>query len=514
MQKQFRYYRLPIVSGFLIGTSYIPFPPWALLFCVVPLWLFWWKESSYKKIFFAGWLTQFFLNAIGFHWIAHTTVEFGQMPWFAGFAVLLLFCTVAHLYYPIAGVIWKILVDRFKLRPLSAFLLLPLVFILCERLYPFIFYWHFGYPWLWARFPGFQIAEWIGFFGLNLITLFINALIALFWMNRKPKQWKHPYFIAAIGIFIAVNLLGLIQQTQIKPADQKMKVLVVQGNIGNLEKIQAQEGAGFIDHIVDRFTALTQEALEKESDVDLVVWPETAFPEIIYPNQMGRHRRRLAELTEKYDVELITGAYQRFKYRGKIHNGMIVTKGREISDSYQKTALLAFGEYLPFAQYWPELKAMLPMVSDFGRGKGPTILTSEKAKIGAQICYEGLFDEFSTALQSKGAQVFINLTNDSWFGYPFEPYQHMYMTLARAVENRRSLVRSTNTGISTAILYDGTVLEHSPRNQEWYKTYEIPFHSIPPSTFYARLSDRWPIILLLLIGFVLIGDRIARTGKH
>ena len=154
------------------------------------------------------------------------------------------------------------------------------------------------------------------------------------------------------------------------------------------------------------------------------------------------------------------------------------------------------------------------MVSDFGRGKGPTIINSKFGRIGAQICYEGLFDYFSTELQEKDAQFFVNVTNDSWFGYPFEPYQHMYMTLARAVENRLPLIRVTNTGISTVILHDGTVLEHSARNKEWYKSYEIPFHSTPPKTFYVNLADKWPGILIILIGLILIGDRIARPGKH
>lgn len=154
------------------------------------------------------------------------------------------------------------------------------------------------------------------------------------------------------------------------------------------------------------------------------------------------------------------------------------------------------------------------MVSDFGRGPGPTTFPSAKAVIGAQICYEGLFDEFSTSLQTKGAQVFVNVTNDSWFGYPFEPFQHMYMTLARAVENRRPLIRVTNTGISTVILHDGQVLDFSPRNKEWYKVYDVPFHSTPPRTFYVNLAGRWPWILLFLIGLFIVGDRIARTGKH
>ncbi len=514
MQKRFRHYLLPILSGFFIGTSYIPFPPWALLFCLTPLWVFWWKESSYKKVFFAGWISQFILNAIGFHWIAHTTVEFGRMPWPAGLAVLLLFCTLAHLYYPIAGVLWKFLVVKLKISQTTSLLLLPLVFILCERLYPTIFYWHLGYPWLWASLPGYQITEWIGFFGLNLITLFINALFALFWLHRKKSQWLHKYSVLAIAIFILVNILGLIQKSLLHPPDQKARILMVQGNVGNLEKIQAEVGVGYQEKIVKDFIRLTEEGIEKYGQVDLVVWPETAFPEVLHPGVIRRFRRQLGIMTNNRDIELLTGAYMRKDHYGQVYNGLVLMKGGKDLSSYQKTILLAFGEYFPFSKHFPKLKELFPMVSDFGRGEGPSIIDWEKARIGAQICYEGLFDEFSTSLKQKGAQIIINVTNDSWFGYPFEPYQHMYMTLARAIENRVPLVRVTNTGITTAIEQDGRIHEFSPRNKEWVGLAEISFHSTPVKTFYVKLADKWPLILLLLIGLLVGGDRIARTRKH
>ena len=202
-------YSLPILSGILIGTSYIPFPPWAIFFCQVPLWLFWLRESDWKKVFIGGWITQFILNLIGFHWIAHTVVEFGRMPWAVGIIVLFLFCSLAHLYYPLAGLAWKWLSTRWGLSPRAALLLLPLVFAAIERVYPFIFFWHMGYTWLWAGFPGSQASEWIGFYGLNMITLAINGLFLLAWQWRKNRR---PFWIpalAAIFLFLITNLLGV-----------------------------------------------------------------------------------------------------------------------------------------------------------------------------------------------------------------------------------------------------------------------------------------------------------------
>ena len=514
MKAKIKYYSLPILSGFLIGTSYIPFPPWALLFCIAPLWLFWNRETSYKKIFFAGWLTQFILNGIGFHWIAHTATQYGQLPMAVGVVILLLFCILAHLYYPIAGVLWKWLSCKLQLSELASLLLLPFVFVFCERLYPFIFYWHFGYPWLWAGLPGYQLTDIIGFFGLNTLTLFINVLFVLFWLRRSPKQWLHPYLIAAVGSFVAINLLGLWRASLLPPPDQKTKILMVQANIGNYQKIQAAFGVRYVGETVDRYLDLTRRGLDQHPDTELILWPETAFPETLYPNSFGRQRRRLAELSDEFGIQILTGAYEKKQYRGQVYNTMVLMEGNQILHSYPKSILLAFGEYLPFAQYYPKAKKWFPMVSDFGRGPGPETFQTRHFKAGPQICYEGLFDTFSTDLQKKGAQIFVNITNDSWFGYPFEPYQHLYMTLARSIENRRPMVRVTNTGISTAILANGDILEHSPREQEWYGAYDIPFHSTPPATFYANLSDKWPLVLLVIMALIVIGDRFARPGKH
>jgi apolipoprotein N-acyltransferase len=83
-----------------------------------------------------------------------------------------------------------------------------------------------------------------------------------------------------------------------------------------------------------------------------------------------------------------------------------------------------------------------------------------------------------------GAQFIVNATNASWYGSWQEPYQHLYMTLARAVEFRRPLIRATNTGISTVVLASGEILEKSPIYEEWTKLYNVPYLKKPPATFY------------------------------
>lgn len=84
-----------------------------------------------------------------------------------------------------------------------------------------------------------------------------------------------------------------------------------------------------------------------------------------------------------------------------------------------------------------------------------------------------------------GAQIFVNVTNDSWFGHTFEPYQHLYMTLARAIEFRCPIVRSTNTGISAVVTSKGEMILQSPQEVEWFASIDVPFESNPHPTVYS-----------------------------
>ena len=95
---------LAILSGVFIGTSYIPFTAYALFFCMVPLWSIWLFQSlSPIKVFFYGWITQFVLALIGFHWVYHTAVEFGHLHPILALLILFLFCATQNLHIPLAG---------------------------------------------------------------------------------------------------------------------------------------------------------------------------------------------------------------------------------------------------------------------------------------------------------------------------------------------------------------------------------------------------------------------------
>lgn len=503
------------ISGILIGTSYIPFPPWALLFCLTPLWVSLLKKPSLslKEAFLAGWITQFSLTLIGFHWIAYTAHEFGQFPWVLSYATLFLFCSLVHLYIPLSVTFGLYLKQRFQLSNLRTLFLFALLHSLLERVWPSIFPWSLSYSFLGAQWPLFQWADLLGFNGLSTLTLLSSAAIGGFFFSQR--KWMGPSL--AIASFLILNFTGELRKKAWNQSDSVLNILAVQGNIGNFEKVFAEKGVQFRDSILEKYFTLSNQGLSNFPETQVLIWPETAMADTLDTPYLNKPRpaRILSFLKEK-NKALLTGGFShdnqiRNQKRADFNALFLMTNNSSVP--YRKTQLLIFGEYLPLSDTFPILLKWLPFIANFGRGPGPSILSWETnegiIRFGPQICYEGLDAEFSRGLALKGAQILANVTNDSWFGTTFEPHQHSVMTLARAVENRRPLIRSTNTGITSAILANGERLQESPLQQEWTGLFVIPYLKEAPLSDYTAWGH-YDWILWLALTFLLIFVRTRR----
>lgn len=511
---------LPALSGMLIGTSYIPFPPWASLFCFVPLWLFWSRQANLRQVFIGGWITSFLLTLIGFNWVAHTLHEFAHLPWPIAIIGLILYAATAQLYIPLAGVFWFWLRIRLHWSAGLSIGVLGLITALCERYSLTLFDWNFGYTWYGWNFPVYQWAEWIGFSGLSTVTVLLNIPCYFAWQSRKSRiGWG---ILAGLGaVFAAMNFSGDWLKERLPPPDSSLNILLVQGNIGNEEKSAAELGTGFRDAIIEKYFNLTGRALDMnpKKAVDLVVWPEAAFPSFIDPDYGSSHQfGALQHFLATRKIPLVTGGYGVDRIKNRITNSLFAldSQGEPVSPHYSKTILLAFGEYIPWIDQFPFLSEWLPQIGQYARGPGPTLLLKLKGyRIGPQICYESLFPEFSRGLANLGAQFIINVTNDSWYGTWQEPYQHLYMTLARAVEFRRPVIRATNTGISTVALASGKILTRSPLHREWAGRDQVSYLENPLPTFYQRWFWLIPGLLWLsLLILIATGFRYPNNGSQ
>lgn len=497
-----------------MGTSYIPLPPWAILFCFAPLWVQVLRHSTtWKSALAAGWCTQFVLSLIGFYWVAYVSHEFGYLPWSVSILTLLLFAATVHTYFAFASLAGWWMHHRLKTPVgLSLFVMASLV-SLGESWWPSLFPWNLGYTLLAAKSPLVQWADIIGFWGLSWVLHLINALVAYLWITRD--RLFAGISLGMVTLFLLALFLGGIQRQQKwQTPDKTLKVLQVQANIGNLEKIYAERGAGFEQSITDQYFTMTRDALQKFPQTELVIWPESAFPDFLDPWTKNRkYSRQLFEFLQKTGKPLLTGAYSSDPLETvgrKDYNGLFLlgANGEPLAAAYHKTYLLAFGEYTPGSELFPWITKYSPAGTGFGRGSGPTVVPFGETKLGLQICYESLYPEFTSTLVKNGAQILVNLTNDSWFGPGSEPIQHMYMTLGRAIEARRPLVRNTNTGVSTVMLASGDILQTSPLFKPWSDLFEVGYHDTSELTFYVNYGAVLPWLLfasvLALMGFYVV----------
>ncbi|MGZ3682250.1 MAG: apolipoprotein N-acyltransferase [Bdellovibrionota bacterium] len=502
-----------LISGALLGVTTIGHGPvyhvhWFLFVGFVPLWCYWLRNPGTRAILFSGWLCQFTFTLVAFHWIAYTVNEFSHMGFALSTLVLLLYCAVANLQFPLAGFLWTRFFSRGSLS--ARITALALLTAACERFGTMIFHWNFGYAWLYMGWPGMQLADLVGFRWLCTFTILLNGLALAAW---RLKNWKP--LLVAVAAFALVNALGAWHLRYLPAPDSVARALLIQPNVGNRDKERLDKDTDAGKFFLRRYFALTDRALASlPTPPSFAVWPENAFPGFIAdPDLHFGLGPLMSEYLRSRKLNLLTGGYG-MNAAGKATNGLFALSagGTWLAPAYEKRLLLPFGEYIPLGEKFPILKAWLPDVRDYGAGTGPVILKLGELRLGAQICYEGLFDFIARDLANAGAQILVNITNDSWYGSWQEPWQHFYITMAKAIETRRPLIRDTNTGVSSVILANGAILDQSPMNQEWFHLFEVPYRKDPPATLYMRWGY-W-IDWIFLAGGLLLAYVFTQRGPR
>ena len=189
---------------------------------------------------------------------------------------------------------------------------------------------------------------------------------------------------------------------------------------------------------------------------DFILWPETAMP-FAYP--ASPLSRELNVFADGLGIPLIFGAPGVERRAGEataLFNRafMLLPEGDAVH--YDKEHLVPFGEYLPPVLDWKIFESLLQGLGGFTAGEGDRLFPLElkgrgRVDMGMLICYEAIFPELSRKRVAGGAQLLLNISNDAWYDYTSAPMQHLQLSLMRAVEQGRYVLRATNSGI-TAVL--------------------------------------------------------------
>ncbi len=282
---------------------------------------------------------------------------------------------------------------------------------------------------------------------------------------------------------------------------------IVQGNIDQSIKwsdLQQKE-------TVDNYLSLSRTLLSDKS-VELIVWPETALP--FYP-QNSEYMQLLQTMTSEYDIALLTGApwYEIIDRKARkvsfFNSALLLNPAGDFGGKYYKSHLVPFGEYVPLKKLLPFLAPIVEAAGDFSSGKIEKPLLWRDARIGILICFESVFPEISRKWVLSGANILVNLTNDAWYGRSSAPYHSLAMSVFRAVETRRSLARSANTGISAFIDPSGRVEFRSELFESYgFSTDVVLYEEI---TFWVRYGYLFGPLCLFL---GLSGAFVARMRRR
>ena len=501
MKKFLRFeYILAALSGILFTlpflSKHLSILAWVSL---VPL--FYALGSMPKNSFRTGLVFGILANYIGQYWLVGTLTRFGGFPIAVSFVFILVYC----LYLGIQYALFTYLISKLRLIQninIINLLIICSLWVALEHFYPVLFPYGLGNTQAYSL-KIIQVSDLLGVSPLSFIIVFINLTIYsivrfLFQKDKKPVI-ETALSVVLIAFLIIYGSVRIDQVTKDISRAEKIRIGIVQANFDFFEKIEENERLITEEH--QKMSMLIDNA-------DLIIWPETSVQK-----WLPVHAEYLEFFEEEKIIPQIKGTYfliGGLSYEAEIsdeseedieftqYNSAFLTDWNgKILGKYNKIKLLLFGEYLPFADFIPSIKQLSPATGDFTPGSELNILNIDEKgiKIGPLICYEDIIPSFSRDFALKGANILINLTNDAWFGKSFAPYEHLLVSIPRAVETRRYMIRSTNTGVSAVINPIGEVTSETGIFKKDYFSEEVAL--LYSDTLYMKVGDIFPWICLI-----------------
>lgn len=487
-------YALAYPSEF--GAGIFPF-----LFLALPLFL--WrleKADSFKERALTVLCYNLGLDIAGYYWIPHTLREFGQLPYPVSLLLGGLFSLILqpHWWMYLAWLQWR---PKFDWSSRRGLLITAFIMTFLERFFPQQFPSFAGSPWLHLA-PYVGLAPHLGVVAFSLFTFWICLEAQAQIMLRK---FRYEALVAFV-LFVIINVAMPVANP---PKVAQLNVRLVQANIGNFMKVASEHGdQNSFDAIRKKYADLS--TLANGFTPDLIIWPETAWPDTFFGVEAGLHEI-FPRIAHETGAELLIGGYEQDASKSSmdfietVFNSSLLINGERVLASYHKNILIPFGETLPFGPFNRQVVSIVPAVSLFARGDGtPRMQTRDGFRFVTPICYEVLESNYMRGLLNQyGDNHFIvNHTNDSWYGDTAEPLQHLFLAKWRALEFQLPILRSTNTGITSVIYPDGSESKRLGIGEERVLDVEVPI-SAPQNTLYQRYGAL-PMfgIFLVLLGLI------------
>jgi len=320
-----------------------------------------------------------------------------------------------------------------------------------------------GFPWLNLALTQtyyLELIQYAGITGVWGVSFWVICLNVFVFLGIKSFQnlKKFPFWASVFIIFLIIPYF--YGKSVIPNIEQKkdIRIALLQGNIPPDVKWHPDS----LDYNFRVYAEMSGQVAKEK--VDLIIWPETASP--CYLIHEPLYFNWVQSLAESLNTHLVVGSndykilgYQKYVY---YNSALFFRPGHSSPDPYYKLQLVPFSERVPFSDRIHIMNKIELGSADFSPGQEFMIFDHPKGEFASLICFEIVFPNLVREFVKRGAQFLVNITNDAWFGKTHGPFQHARIAVFRAIENRISIARCANTGISMFVDPYGRVSNVTP----------------------------------------------------
>ncbi len=484
----------PILTGLLIGISYPPLPfGFVAWFGFLPLW-FCLKDCGLVQSFKYGYLSGMVAHFVSLYWIGFNSGA-GVIPVFLSLIGAVLYLSI---YWGLFATGFTYLINQGKFF----IWLVPFLWVSMEWVRSFG---PLGFSWMdlaLTQSSYLSLIQILDMSGPSGISLWILLLNVLFYHSVKTTHNKIVYF-SSIGII--VFSLWILGEAKIKSIEEhvpsdSLAISVTQPSIDPNEKWEKDKRQFTFDLMHD----LLNKALELKPD--MVLWPETALPS--YLRLSRKDRQPIQKKVNDSRIPLLSGTIDRDmddKGQNRYFNGSIFFKPGTPHKMYHKVHLVPFAEYVPLSKWFPKLNDLNFGQGNFSSGNEFTQFMIKGHLFSNLICFESSLPDVVRTFVKKGAEFVTIQANDGWLGKTTGPFQHFEIAKLRAIENRRTIVRSANTGISGIILPTGKIKERKSLGERVVFKSSIPlFKSMSYFTIHGNILGKWSTLIIVMSSGIMV----------
>ncbi|QNI30219.1 apolipoprotein N-acyltransferase [Alloacidobacterium dinghuense] len=513
------YLRNPIFLGLLSSVLLdLPFPiagpmpPWRAVFswiALVPLLYGLLGQRNVagprylRRSALAGYGCGVFWYILNCYWIYDTMHLYGGVPPAGAFGILVLYSLVLGLYFAVFGFLIALCRKAFRTN-LFPLVLAPFFWAALEFAASRIT----SVPWDqlgYAQVDNFlltRLAPFTGVYGISFVLVAGNALFAAALLTSS----LHMRLRIGVGAILFAILLQLGSFSAPKPVATSDYAVLLQPNL-DVAVNQAWIGPEWDEHVswimeqsqrncTPAITGMPtrQSAVARQNcgqntpPPGIVAWPEAPSP---FVSDDPRTIALLRSVATANNAPVVAGMFGH-DATGTYNSGVFTAPDGNVLGRYDKIHLVPFGEFVPYRDVFFFAKKLTQQLVDLQRGQYRKVFRANGHTFGIFICYESVFADEVRQFAVNGAQVFVNISDDGWYGDTSAPWQHLNMARMRAIENRRWILRDTNNGVTTAIDPAGHVTLSAARHAE--TTLVVRYGYNDDLTFYTRYGDLFAIL--------------------